>query len=266
MYDRFNRKINYLRISVTDRCNLRCTYCMPEDGIHLIKHQDILTFEEIVEVVEIGVEMGINKVRITGGEPLVRRGIVDLIAMVSAIGGITDLSLTTNGILLKRFAADLANAGLNRVNVSLDTVDEDKYAEITRGGNLKSVLQGLTAAKEAGLEPIKVNCVIRDSKDEADAVGVRKYAMKNGFQARFIRQMSLKSGEFSVVDGGDGGNCSKCNRLRLTANGKVKPCLFSDMEYDVRELGVKNAFLLALGGKPLEGTKNRLGDFYNIGG
>lgn len=266
MYDRFNRKINYLRISVTDRCNLRCTYCMPEEGIHLIQHQDILSFEEILDVVKSSVGMGINKVRITGGEPLVRRGIIDLIGMISSVEGITDLSLTTNGTLLGRFATELANSGLNRVNISLDTIDEQKYSEITRGGDIHSVLKGIIAAKKAGLEPIKINCVIRNSKDEKDAVGVRKFSMKNGLQVRFIRQMSLKNGDFSVVEGGDGGNCNICNRLRLTANGKIKPCLFSDLEYDVRELGVEQAILLALGAKPLEGTKNRLGDFYNIGG
>jgi cyclic pyranopterin phosphate synthase len=239
---------------------------MPEEGIHLIKHEDILSFEEILDVVKSGVGMGINKVRITGGEPLVRKGIVDLTGMISSVEGITDLSLTTNGTLLENFAPELAKSGLNRVNISLDTIDEQKYSEITRGGDIHSVLKGIVAAKTAGLEPIKINCVIRNSREEKDAVGVRKFSMKNGLQVRFIRQMSLKNGDFSVVEGGDGGNCSICNRLRLTANGKIKPCLFSDLEYDVRELGVEQAILMALGDKPLEGTKNRLGDFYNIGG
>src|SRR5512140_3784894 len=130
MYDRFNRQIDYLRISVTDRCNLRCRYCMPEEGIHLLKHEDILTFDEITEFTRIAVENGIRKVRITGGEPLVRKGIVDLVRMIAEVKGINDLSMTTNGTLLEQFAKDLADAGLQRINISLDTVDPKKFLYI----------------------------------------------------------------------------------------------------------------------------------------
>ena len=148
MLDRFNRNINYLRISVTDRCNLRCTYCMPECGVDLISHEEILTFEEITEIVRMGVKLGIDKVRITGGEPLVRRGVVDLVKMIAEIPGIDDFAMTTNGALLDQFAEPLKNAGLHRVNVSLDTLNPDRYKEITRVGDIKNVLVGIKAAKE----------------------------------------------------------------------------------------------------------------------
>jgi len=266
MFDRYNRNINYLRISVTDRCNLRCTYCMPEEGMDLLKHHDILTFEEIVEVVNIAVDLGIEKVRITGGEPLVRKGIVELVRMIAQVEGIHDLSMTSNGILLKDFAHQLFNAGLQRINISMDTVNPSKYKELTRGGDINNVLHGLVAAKTAGLDPIKINCVIRDSLDEKDAMEVKKYAMKNALQIRFIRQMDLKTGKFSVVEGGEGGKCSSCNRLRLTANGKIRPCLFNDIEFDVRKLGAEKAMMMALGVKPKSGTTSIRGSFYGIGG
>ncbi len=175
MFDRFNRKINYLRISVTDRCNLRCVYCMPENGVPLLKHEDILNFDEIVEFTKIAVSKGIDKVRITGGEPLVRNGIVDLISMISGIKGIKDLSMTTNGVFLDKYADDLIEAGLQRVNISLDTVDPEKYKQITRVGNVQKVFDGIKAAKKAGLKPIKINCVIQNSSLEPHAVDVAKY-------------------------------------------------------------------------------------------
>lgn len=266
MFDNFNRKINYLRISVTDRCNLRCTYCMPAEGIKLLEHKDILSFDEIVNVVQIAVEYGIDKVRITGGEPLVRKGIVNLVGMIWDVLGVKDLSMTTNGVLLEKYAKDLKEAGLQRVNVSLDTIDPKKFREITRIGEIGHVLAGIKAAKKAGLDPIKVNCVVWKSSDEEDARAVAKYCIENDLQVRFIHQMNLKTGEFSVVEGGEGGNCKNCNRLRLTANGNIKPCLFSDLAYNVRELGAEEAILQAVGNKPKSGTYNKSGDFYNIGG
>lgn len=266
MYDRFNRHINYLRISVTDRCNLRCRYCMPEEGIQLMKNQDILSFEEITEVVRVAVRHGIDKFRITGGEPLVRKDIVTLVSQIAAINGVTDLSMTTNGIFLEELAQALKDAGLRRVNISLDTINPEKFREITRGGNLDSVLRGIKAAKDAGLEPVKINCVVFKTSNEADALEVKEYCKMNNLQVRFIHQMNLENGEFSVVEGGDGGNCRQCNRLRLTANGMIKPCLFDEQEFSVRELGAEKALLNALDCKPLNGCFNRKGNFYNIGG
>lgn len=266
MYDRFNRKLNYLRISVTDRCNFRCTYCMPEQGVDLMKHEDILSFEEIYEVVKTGVDLGIDKVRITGGEPLVRKGIVQLVEMLSKIEGIKDLAMTTNGFFLEKYAQQLANAGLDRVNVSLDTLDPEKFKTITRVGKLENVLKGIEAAKSAGLNPIKINCVIKNSKDESDALSVTAYCEKHDLNVRYIKEMDLEEGIFSKVIGGDGGHCASCNRLRLTANGMIKPCLFSDLEFDIRALGIQQAFMDATGLKPKSGTENKTTKFSNIGG
>ncbi len=266
MYDQFNRKINYLRISVTDRCNLRCVYCMPADGIEMLSHREILSFDEIVDVTKMAVSLGIDKVRITGGEPLVRKGIVDLVKMIAGIGGIKDLGMTTNGALLDRFARPLADAGLSRVNISLDTMDAEKYREVTRLGNIEDVFRGIESSRHAGLNPIKINCVVKKSSDEPNAQAVKKFAEENNLQVRFIPEMNLETGSFGKVIGGDGGNCKSCNRLRLTATGKIKPCLFSDIEFDVRELGPEAAINLALRNKPQSGTVNHVNQFHNIGG
>lgn len=266
MYDNYNRKINYLRISVTDRCNLRCTYCMPEEGIKLLRHEDILSYDEIRDFTEVAVSRGITKVRITGGEPLVRKGVVALVDMISDIKGIADLSMTTNGVLLKQFAHELKAAGLKRVNISLDTLDPEKFTAITRNGKITEVLEGIKAAKDAGLIPVKINCVIKKTKEEPDAAAVTKFCNENGLEIRYIHQMDLERGHFSTVVGGTGGNCSLCNRLRLTANGKLKPCLFNDIGFDIRELGYNRALDLAVSMKPECGSKNSTGAFYNIGG
>jgi cyclic pyranopterin phosphate synthase len=266
MYDRFNRTVNYLRVSVTDRCNLRCLYCMPKEGIRLLDHKDILSFEEIVIVVRTAVELGITKVRITGGEPLVRKGIIDLISMISKIDGITDFGLTTNGILLEQFASDLAKAGLHRVNISLDTVDPDKFRQITRGGDIKMVFRGIEAARQAGLAPIKINCVVQKSSSEPDALEVKRFCKTHDLEVRFIHQMDLESGCFTVVEGGKGGDCLSCNRLRLTANGYLKPCLFDDLQYSIHESGIREAFEKAINFKPEKGSQNLLNRFHNIGG
>ncbi len=266
MLDRFDRTINYLRISVTDRCNLRCRYCMPEEGIELLRHEDILSFDEITDFTQAAVKKGINKVRITGGEPLVRKGIVTLIKMIAEIEGIRDLSMTTNGVLLKDFAYDLKAAGLHRVNISLDTADQEKFAYITRGGNLDDVFEGIAAANKAGLAPVKINCVIVKSKEEEDARTIADFCLQNSLEIRYIRQMDLVNGHFSTVEGGTGGNCSMCNRLRLTANGKLKPCLFDELEFDIRKMGYDNAIMKAIEFKPECGSSNVTGKFYNIGG
>ncbi len=266
MFDSYNRRINYLRISVTDRCNLRCTYCMPAEGIALMQHKDILSFEEIMEVVDAALALGVDKIRITGGEPLVRKGIVDLVQMIASKPGVQDLGMTTNGQLLENFAQALKDAGLHRVNVSLDTMNPEEYRKVTRGGEIDKVLKGIEASVKAGLSPVKINCVIVKSPAEPAAVEVAAFGKKYGLQVRFIRQMDLEKGEFYIVDGGSGGDCSTCNRLRLTANGMIKPCLFNDMEYNIREHGAHKALQLALGNKPSCGTINRHGEFYNIGG
>ncbi len=266
MYDKFNRKINYLRVSVTDRCNLRCVYCMPPEGIDLVKHKEVLRFNEIEETVKFAVDNGIDKIRITGGEPLIRKGIVNLVEIIAKIKGIKDLAMTTNAIFLEKFAKPLAEAGLHRVNISLDSIDENKYREITQGGDINLVFKGIEAAKKEGLTPVKINCVIKKSANEPDAKAVKEYCDKNGLSVRYIHEMNLGTGEFEIVEGGTGGNCKICNRLRITATGDILPCLFSDEKFNIRKMGIKQAFKLALENKPENGCFAKNNKFYNIGG
>ncbi len=265
MYDRFNRRIHYLRLSVTDLCNLRCQYCMPAEGIQLLRHEDILTFEEMVDVVRAAVDLGIDKVRLTGGEPLVRRGIVELVRMIGRVPGITDYSMTTNGTRLTEYAADLRAAGIRRLNISLDTADPERYHVITRGGRLDAALDGIEAALSVGFDRIKLNCVIQASSEEPDAAAVAAFGRAQGLDVRFIRQMDTHQGEFWQVQGGKGGHCVSCNRLRVSSDGKVYPCLFSDRVFDVRVLGVHEALRRAVDDKPESGqtSGNR---FYHLGG
>jgi len=238
---------------------------MPPEGIKLLRHEDILSFEEIRAVVIEAVKLGINKVRLTGGEPLVRRGIIDLVEMLGKIEGITDYAMTTNGVLLTDFAVPLKKAGLHRLNISLDTLDPERFRSISRIGDLADVLKGIDAAVTAGFVRIKLNCVIKISPDEADARQVAEYGKKRGFEVRFIREMNLAKGRFWRVHGGDGGNCVECNRLRLSSDGKIYPCLFNDVSYPVRELGIEKALKMAIEGKPEIGKKSKRG-IYAIGG
>lgn len=266
MLDRYNRHINYLRISVTDRCNFRCTYCMPEEGIPLKKHEDILTYKEIADIVKIGTKLGINKVRLTGGEPLVRKGLPKLVKMLANIEEINDISLTTNGVLLPLFAHELKESGLNRVNISLDTLSPDKFKKISRTGNLEEVLKGIEAAREAELFPIKINFVRIPGVNERDEIEVREFCKERDLSLRFIRQMNLKTGEFYSVEGGPGGVCKICNRLRLTSDGHLVPCLHSELRYNIRELGIEEAYLKAITLKPEKGSGTKTHEFSNIGG
>src|SRR3989337_2652811 len=217
--DRFGRKIDYLRISVTDRCNLRCVYCMPPEGIELFEKNEILTFEEMERFSRVAINLGVRKIKLTGGEPLVRKGIVDFIASISKIEGLEDLSLTTNGIFLEGFAEDLKASGLNRVNVSLDSLDPKRYGEITRGGNLSSVLCGINKALKVGFK-VKVNTVVLGGLSEKEIFELIEFGKEKGIEVRFITTISEPF-------------CSSCSRLRLTARGTLRPCLFSTLEIDV---------------------------------
>lgn len=266
MLDRYKRNINYLRISVTDRCNLRCYYCMPPEGIKLLTHDDILSFKEITEFVKFAVKNGINKVRITGGEPLVRKGLVNLIKDLSLINGINDLSMTTNAILLEKYAQSLADAGLSRVNISLDCIDKDEYKKITGGGDINMAIKGIKAAQKSGLSPIKINCVVNKSSTEKNAKDVAKFCHENNLELRYIHLMDLEKGVYQQVEGGSGGNCNECNRLRLSSTGSLYPCLFSDEKFNIRELGVEQAFIRAIENKPISGCSAKENKFYNIGG
>jgi len=279
MIDTFGRQIEYLRISLTDLCNLRCRYCMPEEGVDKKRHFDIITFEEACDIVRAGTNIGINKVRLTGGEPLVRRGIVSLVERLRDIGGIHDIAMTTNGVLLDEYAHKLAQAGLHRVNISLDTMKKDRYEHITRGGDLGRVWQGITAAKNAGLHPIKINVVLVGGFNDDEIEEFVRWTYRDDIEVRFIELMPIGqcaldfSDEKSVpgdvvlarvpelvplddpnekvsvtyrLPGGKGKVglinpmnhkfCDRCNRLRITADAKIKPCLHSNQEIDIRQL------------------------------
>ncbi len=277
MKDNFGREINYMRISVTDRCNLRCRYCMPAEGFkNIIPKDEILSFEEIVRITEAAAKLGISKIRLTGGEPLVRHEIIGLISKIRAVEGIQEIGITTNGILLKEMAADLKAAGVNRVNVSIDTLDPEKYARITRGGELKRVLEGIEEAERVGLTPIKLNVVALGGFNEDEFGNFIELTRDEPYIVRFIELMPIGHADvgdsygfisnqeilsrfpqlepadnekFSVSDdfrlpGGKGkvgfisamSNhfCASCNKIRLTSDGKIKPCLHSNEEIDIK--------------------------------
>lgn len=279
MRDQHNRNINYLRLSVTDLCNLKCKYCMPEVGVEKKKHSEILSFESCVEIVQSAAELGVNKVRITGGEPLVRRGIVDLVKRISETEGIDELAMTTNGILLSKNAEALKKAGLNRVNISIDTLNPVKYHSITRGGKLQDVLDGIEAARFYGLTPIKLNVVIINgfNTDEIEKfIGMATEDLEVRFielmpvgqastwsHGKFISNESIIQRHSDVLskqaDGGSNGPasyfintktggkvgfinpisshfCNTCNRIRVTPDGKLKACLHSDEEHDLKQV------------------------------
>ena len=266
MLDSYKREITYLRISVTDRCNLACGYCMPEQLAAGVKRNGLLSFEEISEIVGVLAPLGITKIRLTGGEPLVRTGVDELVRMLAGINGIRELTMTTNGQLLERQAEALASAGLERVNISLDTLDPVRYRELTRGGDIRRVLKGIEAALAAGLDPVKINGVITPETTALEMSELKAFGLKMGLEVRFIRQMNLGTGRFWRVEGGEGGHCRTCNRMRLTSDGRFIPCLFSDREYSIHEYGILEAFTRAVQQKPGRGRVNSRNTFYGIGG
>jgi GTP 3',8-cyclase len=188
MRDSFNREISYLRVSVTDRCNLRCLYCMPKEGLSLLGHDDILSYEEILRVIREAAALGITKVRVTGGEPLVRRGLLDFLHALKGVS-LEDLSLTTNGILLEVYAEKLFDAGVRRINVSLDSLNAERYAQMTRGGNLHSVLRGIEKAEQIGFAPIKINTVAMRGFNEDEILDIARLTLRKPYQVRFIELM-----------------------------------------------------------------------------
>ncbi len=281
LIDLYGRKHEYLRISVTDRCNLRCLYCMGPEGVQLIPHHRILTYEEILEVVKAGAAQGITRVRLTGGEPLVRKGLPSLVEQIAGVPGITDLSMTTNGILLPDLARPLKEAGLRRVNISLDSLKPAVYRRITRCGELGQVLSGIKAAREAGLKPIKINIVLMKGINHREVPAFLKLAQEQELHLRFIEYMPIGAqgskyqnyylpvsyvaeqatrmglplapaespagagpAECFSLPGGKGTIglihalsrhfCGSCNRLRLTAEGYLKSCLYWQQERSIR--------------------------------
>jgi cyclic pyranopterin phosphate synthase len=223
-FDAYSRPINYLRISVTDRCNLRCVYCMPPEGVPWRPHEQILRYEEIETIVRAAAELGISKVRLTGGEPLVRLGIVDLVHMLARVPGVDDLTMTTNGVLLSRYAEALAGAGLRRVNVSLDTLRAQPFQRITRLGRIEDVLAGIEAAHQAGLEPVKINTVVIRGMNEDEVVDFARKTTDEGWNVRFIEWMPVGNEQCMGRRWLDGVVTAEEIRRRIeTALGELQP-------------------------------------------
>ena len=294
MIDKFGRDITYMRLSVTDKCNLRCRYCMPVEGVCLKEHKEMLTEDEMITAVEAAASLGVKKLRITGGEPLVKRNIVSICRRAAAVEGIREVCLTTNGLMLPKLAKDLKDAGVKRINLSLDTLDPEKYAYITRIGTLDDFMAGLNAALDAGFEKIKINAVLIGGFNDNEIVPLAELTKQYPVDMRFIEMMPMyDSGDFQEAsfvpntkvlealpdavpaesDGGVAklyrlpgalGNvglisplnahfCGTCNRIRLTADGKIKPCLHSDAEYSIKGMdfdGMKAELEKAIWNKP----------------
>ncbi|THF76063.1 GTP 3',8-cyclase MoaA [Cohnella fermenti] len=303
LMDSFGRVHDYLRISVTDRCNLRCVYCMPEEGMTFEPGHRILSYEEIAEIVRTLAPLGVRKLRLTGGEPLVRKGLDRLVAMLSAVPGIEDIALSTNGIYLASFADALKDAGLTRVNISLDSLVPERYSRITRGGDVRRVLQGLEASRRVGFAPIKLNVVLMKGINDDEVERFLRLTNEEPLHIRFIEYMPIgipggtdwsagymplthvldtcerlglgyspcgdvygngpaasyrldgAAGTFGLIRPISEHFCGTCNRLRLTADGNIKPCLYWSDEYNVRSLigdpaAVEALFLRALDSKP----------------
>lgn len=228
--DGFGRLIDYLRISITDRCNLRCIYCMPPEGVPPIPHDEVLRYEEIERVAQAAAGLGISRLRLTGGEPLVRRDVPELVAMLRAVPGVRELTMTTNGTLLAPLAGDLKAAGLDRVNVSLDTVDPDRYRTITRGGCLQTVLDGIAAAQEAGLNPVKINMVVMHGLNDDETLAMATQSVTRGWHVRYIEMMPLGNGQRigALMEGDEfdeGGHASGTPFAGLVANNNIRAAI-----------------------------------------
>lgn len=280
LIDGYGRKINYLRLSVTDRCNFRCRYCMPADGVAKLGHQDVLTYEELLLTARAAVELGIEKIRVTGGEPLVRKGLCQFLAQLSSIPGLRQLVLTTNGLLLPEMARDLKESGVQRLNISLDSLRPEAFSRITRGGDLSRVQAGIAAAVEAGF-PVKLNMVVMRGVNDDELADFAALTLDHPYVVRFIEYMPaiqeenwnrlVLTGEevlariserfsFTPVDPGEmagparefqivgaagtigvitplsGHFCGDCNRIRVTASGTVRSCLFANGGFDLKPL------------------------------
>ncbi|MFH1709179.1 MAG: radical SAM protein [Planctomycetota bacterium] len=254
MFDRFNRRINYLRISVTDRCNLHCRYCRDGEGDAFgpMGHADLLRYEEIRAIVTEAAALGITKVRLTGGEPLIKRDIEVLVGFLAGIAGIAEVTMTTNGTLLAAKARVLKDAGLARINISLDSLDPQRYRDLTGGGDIAAVLAGITAAGAAGFRNTKINMVIIDGFNTDETERMRAFCRGNGLTLQLIRQFSLKTPKDpEALAGFDRPPpCGECNKIRLLANGMLKPCLHTDAEIPIRMDDIRSSLLEAVDRKP----------------
>ncbi len=266
MLDQFNREINYLRISVTDKCNLRCTYCMPEEGVPLKTHSDIMRFEDIVNTAEEAAKLGIKKIRLTGGEPLVRKGIVRLVEMLKNVEGIEHLAMTTNGVYMDTLAVPLKNAGLDSVNISLDTLNPERYRKITRIGDISRVLKGIEAARGAGFKKIKINMVVMNDTTDSEIRVLKEFCSSKGLILQMINHYELSSEKFNAYTYDRPPKCSLCNRIRLTADGFLKPCLHSNQEIPVDMKNPEKSIKQTILDKPENGTVCTNRNMIEIGG
>lgn len=305
LIDKYNRCLNYLRISITDRCNLRCIYCVPNDKNPNLPHKEILRYEEILRLVRIGVRLGISKVRVTGGEPLVRKGVYDFLSQLTQIDGLSDVSLTTNGVLLKDNIKKIRSAGIKRINVSMDTLSRKKYHEITGHDMFDQVWEGIESAQNMGFDPIKINVVALNGINDDELIDIAGLSFSYPFHIRFIEYMPIGAsrmnigkqllapeikkrvnvlgklipvkngindgparrykfkgakGEIGFIHAISKHFCNECNRLRLTASGKLRPCLLSDSEEDLKgplrrgclDSELADVFLRAVSHKPVD--------------
>ncbi len=252
MRDAAGRDIRYLRISVTDRCNLRCVYCMPPGGVPLLPHGAILSYERIAEVAAAAARLGFTKFRITGGEPLVRRDLPVLVSLLAAIPRPREIAMTTNGTLLAPVAAELASRGLGSVNVSLDTLNEGRYRELTRGGELERALEGIRAARAAGL-PVKLNVVMDGAESEAELGAIREWAAGIGAEVQTIARYSLGRAKAEGGAYDRPPRCAACDRLRLLADGTLRPCLHASGGVPVDFGDIESSLRAAVAAKPLRG-------------
>ena len=305
MIDNYGRTIEYLRLSVTDLCNYRCIYCMPPEGVPKRSHADILSIEELIEIAEAAISLGVRKIRLTGGEPLVRRGILTLCRNIKAIDPTVELSLTTNGSLLSALAHDLKAAGVDRLNISLDSLDADRYRDITRGGELSDVLSGIRAAEEAGFMNTKINAVLIGGINNAEVIDFINLTRFHTIGVRFIELMPIGevkdwpaerflSAQFvaslldeTQLESYDGvaqiyrlpgykgtvglitplshSFCDRCNRVRITADGKLRPCLHSDTEVSLRGLHGDELIAAMRDGIHKKPASHHLGEYRSTG-
>ncbi len=246
MFDRYERSITYLRISVTDRCNLRCLYCTPPEGAPRRAHGTLLTFAQMADAARAAVGLGVRKIRLTGGEPLMRGGIVDLVRMLAATEGLEQLAMTTNATLLAPLAAPLRGAGLKSVNISLCSLEAARYRELTRGGDIEAALAGLRAALDAGL-PVKVNMVVLGDTPEEEVALMKSFCASRGARLQLIDHYKLTEQKKNRSAFDRPPSCDNCDRIRLTADGMLKPCLHTDdevrLDFTKPEESLKQAIL-----------------------
>ncbi len=266
MFDRFDREIHYLRISVTNRCNLRCSYCVPDDYIEQAGHcHDDLDVATIEKVARAAAEIGINKVRLTGGEPLFRRDIVEIVQKIGAVPGITELGVTTNAIFMPRYAADLRKAGLRSCNISLDTLDAELYRSLSRNGNLKDALAGIDAARQQGFA-IKINMVVLNETADEEIQAMNEYCLDNGFTLQLINHYDLHQHKTDNYTFNRPPKCLECNRIRLLADGSLKPCLHSNDEIALDPDDIRGSLERTVMAKPRIGQACTNRSLFEIGG